>query len=188
MTSWGLPQTVSIGGLDYAVHADYRDVLDIIAHLGDQTLDEQTRMYVALALFYEDFASMDDCDYAEAAEQMFLFVNCGEKETDCRQSPKTIDWEQDKNLIVADVNRVAGCEIRSLPFCHWWTFIAWFNGVGEGQLSAVVSIRNKVRQNKKLDDWEQAFYREHRERVDFKQFYSEEELAEQERLKKLLGE
>ena len=36
--------------------------------------------------------------------------------------------------------------------------------------------------------WEQEFYRKNKDRVDLKQRYSAEELAEQERLKKLLGE
>ena len=91
-------------------------------------------------------------------------------------------------MIVADVNKVAGCEVRALPFCHWWTFIAWFNAIGEGQLSTVVSIRDKLRRGKKLEKWEQEFYRDHKRQVNLKQRYTAEELAEQERLKKLLGE
>ena len=78
--------------------------------------------------------------------------------------------------------------MRALPFCHWWTFLAWFNGIGEGQLSTVVSIREKKRKGKKLSDWEREFYQENREKVDFKLKYSAEELEEQERIKKLLGE
>ena len=67
-------------------------------------------------------------------------------------------------------------------------FLAWFNGIGEGQLSTVVSIREKKRKGKKLSDWEREFYQENREKVDFKLKYSAEELEEQERIKKLLGE
>jgi len=66
---------------------------------------------------------------------------------------------------VADVNRVAGCEIRRLDFLHWWTFLAWFHSIGEGQLSTLVRIRRKLRQGKKLDEEEAAFYRENPEAV-----------------------
>jgi hypothetical protein len=45
-----------------------------------------------------------------------------------------------------------------------------------------------MRRGKKLEKWEQEFYRKNKDRVDLKQRYSAEELAEQERLKKLLGE
>ena len=91
-------------------------------------------------------------------------------------------------MIVADVNKVAGQEIRALPFLHWWSFMAWFHAIGEGQLSTVVAIRDKLRRGKPLEKWETDFYRENKERVDLPKRYSAQDLQEQERLKKLLGE
>ena len=99
-----------------------------------------------------------------------------------------MDWEQDAHAIIADVNKVAGCEVRSLPYLHWWTFLSYFQAIGEGQLSTLVSIRDKIRRGKKLEKWEQDYYRENKNRIDFKKKYSAEDIAEQERLKKLLGE
>lgn len=188
MSGWTLPESAWIGGRRYPIHADYRDILDIMERLNDRELDEQTRAYVALALFYEEFETMPREDYREAVRWLFRFINGGEEEPEAGPRPKTIDWEQDRNMIVSDINRVAGCEVRSLPFCHWWTFLSWFNAIGEGQLSTVVSIREKRRRGKKLSEWEKEFYQEHRDRVDFRKKYSKEELEEQERLKKLLGE
>lgn len=186
MNGWELPESAQIGGRTYRVNADYRDILDIITQLNDREEDEQTRVYVTLALFYEGFESMPTRDYEEAARWLLRFINGGEEEQGSHPQPKVIDWEQDRNMIVADVNRVAGCEIRALPFCHWWTFLSWFNGVGEGQLATVVSIREKRRRGKKLSDWEKEFYQEHRNRVDFQKKYTAEEREEQKRLKKLL--
>ncbi len=188
MTWWALPKSAVIGEKEYAVNADYRDILDIISHLNNQEQDEQTRFYVALALFYEGFQEMPDRDYLEAAQWMFRFLNGGEEEKDSGPVHKTIDWEQDRSMIVADINKVAGCEIRALPFCHWWTFLAWFNGIGDGQLATVVSIREKRRKGKKLSDWEKEFYQSHKGTVDFEKKYTREELEEQERIKALLGE
>ena len=185
MTGWDLPEVAVVGGKKYEINADYRDILDIIARLDDQEEDEQTRVYVALALFYEDFGEMPERDYQEALRWMFGFISCGES---AGPKHKTIDWNQDRGMIVADINKVAGCEVRALPFCHWWTFLAWFNGIGDGQLSTVVSIREKRRKGKKLSDWEREFYQENKDKVDFKRKYSAEELEEQERIKKLLGE
>lgn len=175
MTGWNLPESVKIGEREYQINTDYRDILDIISRLNDQEENNQTRIYVALALFYKEFAAMPQEHYQDAAIWMMRFINGGEDETDNRPRQKLIDWEQDRNMIVADVNKVAGCEVRALPFCHWWTFIAWFNGIGEGQLSAVVSIREKRRKGKKLADWEREFYREHRAQVDLKQRYTPQE-------------
>lgn len=188
MTGWDLPEWVEVCGTDYRIHADYRDILDIIARLNAPDQEEQTQLYVVLALFYQEFKEMPPKDYPAALERLFWFLNGGQEEQGARPRPKTVDWEQDRALIIADLNRVAGCEVRALPFCHWWTFLAWFNGIGEGQLSTVVSIREKRRKGKKLEDWEKEFYQEHREMVDFQKKYTAQELEEQTRLNKLLGE
>lgn len=186
MTGWDLPAAAELDGVPYAVNADYRDVLDIISRLNDPDEDEQTRLYVALALFYENFEEMPERKYLEAAKWMFCFMNGGEEESKSGPTHKTIDWEQDKAMIVADINKVAGCEVRALPFCHWWTFLAWFKGIGDGQLATVVSIREKRRKGKKLSDWEREFYQENRALVDFQRKYTKEELEEREQLEKLL--
>lgn len=167
--SWALPTAVSIGGMSFAVNTDYRDILDIINYLNDKSEAEQVRLYIALKLFYEDFDSVPFECRTQAAQEMFKFINCGEEDESSRPSPKRIDWKQDESAIVSDVNRVAGCEIRALPCLHWWTFISYFNGVGEGQLSTLVSIRDKLRKGEKLDDWEKTYYAENKSKVDFKQ-------------------
>lgn len=114
------------------------------------------------------------------------FISYGEQTG--KASPKLFDWHQDSQIIVGEVNKVAGTEIREIPYLHWWTFLSYFYGIGEGQLSTIISIRDKLRRGKKLEKWEQDYYRENKSKVDFEKHYSAEELAEQERLKKLLGE
>lgn len=188
MTGWRLPRAVELGGREYAINTDYRDILDIIARLQDENEDQQTRLYVALALFYEGFPAMPPALWQQAAEQMMEFIGCGQPAADGPPPPQRIDWEQDQSMIVAEVNKVAGCEVRSLPYLHWWTFVGYFSCIGEGQLATVVSIRDKLRRGKKLEKWEQDFYRENRDLVRLKPRYTAEELAEQQRLKQLLGE
>ena len=78
-------------------------------------------------------------------------------------------------MIVADVNKVACQEIRQLPFVHWWTFLAWFHGIGEGQLSTVVALRQKRLEGKPLTEWEQDFYRRNKDVVDLPVKLSREE-------------
>ncbi|MBQ8768858.1 MAG: hypothetical protein IJZ15_04340 [Oscillospiraceae bacterium] len=180
MTGWDLPQSIEIGGKQWEIHADFRDILDIIQRLSAKTSEA---LYVCLALFYEDFEDLPEKCFNEAVEKMFLFIACGEEE-ESSPRPKTIDWEQDWQMIISDVNKVAGCEIRALPFCHWWTFISWFNGIGDGPLATVVSIREKKRKGKKLEDWEKEFYKNNRSKVDFKTEYSS---SDNEQLSKWLG-
>lgn len=184
MNPWALPETAEIGGKTYPLNTDYRDVLEIMGYLNDPDRPEYLRWRIALALFYE--GDIPDEHRQEAMEYLASFIACGE--TDAHPGPKLLDWEQDAKAIIADVNKVAGTEIRALPYLHWWTFLSYFQAIGEGQLSTLVSIRDKLRRGKKLEKWEKDFYRENKSRVDFKKKYSAEELAEQERLKKLLGE
>ena len=184
MSLWSLPTSATIGGVEYPIHADFRDILDIFRYLEDPDQPEYVRWRIALALFYD--GEIPQAHLQEAMEYLADFIACGER--DSKPGPKLLDWEQDAQVIVADVNKVAGTEVRAMPFLHWWTFVAYFNAIGEGQMSTLVSIRDKIRRGKKLEKWEQEYYRKNKERVDLKTRYSAEELAEQERLKKLLGE
>ena len=185
MTPWVLPETAQIGDTVYELHTDYRDILEIVGYLNDPDRPEYLRWQIAIALFYEGAVPAEH--QREAMEYLAAFISCGEK-NDSKPGPVLMDWEQDASAIVADVNKVAGMEVRALPYLHWWTFLSYFQAIGEGRLSTLVSIRDKLRRGKKLENWEKDFYRENKQRVDLPKRYSAEELAEQERLKKLLGE
>lgn len=184
MDSWSLPTAARIGGASYPIHADYRDILEIFRYLNDPDEPELVRWQIALALFYEGDIPPEHMQ--EAINYLAEFLSYGDSRAN--HGPRLLDWEQDAQIIIADVNKTAGMELRALPFVHWWTFLSYFHAVGEGQLSTVVSIREKLRRGQKLEKWEQEYYRKNKSRVDLKKRYSAEELAEQERLKKLLGE
>ena len=183
MTGWDLPKETAIGGKTYALHTDYRDILTIFSCLQDENYPEFLRWRIALALFYEP--EVPEEDFGEAAEFFRWFICCGQEE-EKNPGPQLLDWEADAQVIVSDVNKVAGREIRALPYLHWWTFLGWFHGIGEGTLSTLVSIRDKLRRGKKLETWEQEYYRRNKKQVDMRKKYSASELAEQERLQKLL--
>ena len=184
MTGWELPREAQIRGKTYHLHTDFREILKIFSHLQDESLPEFVRWYVALALFYEE--EIPEEDFSEAAAFFCRFVNGGQEEPQ-NPGPQLLHWEQDALDIVADVNKVAGREIRALPFVHWWTFLGWFHAIGQGQLSTVVAIRQKLQGKQKLEPWEQDFYRQNKAMVDMKAPLTEEEQAEKDRLNQLLG-
>lgn len=148
---------------------------------------EQERWYIAMALFYENWRDIPAQNRQEAAEQMAEFIACG-KTQGKPGAKREIDWQQDAELIVGGVNKVAGCEVRALPYLHWWTFIAYFMNIGSGPLATVVGIRHKLAKGQKLEKWEQQFYRENKEIVDLRPQLTKEEEAEKQRLLALLGE
>lgn len=184
MMTWDLPQTTEIGGAEYQLNTDYRDVLEIIGYLNDPEYPELLRWQIAVALFF-DCEEFPEEHLQEAMEYLAAFISCGD--TSSVQGPKLLDWEQDAQIIVADVNKVAGQEVRAVPYLHWWTFLSYFRAIGEGQLLTLVSIREKLRNGKKLEPWEREYYQKNPERVILKMKYSTEEEAELDELKELLG-
>lgn len=185
MNGWELPKQAVIGGRTYTLHTDFREILQIFSYLQNQELPEFIRWQIALALFYEE--EIPDEDFSEAAAYFTDFINCGTEQTK-DPGPELLNWQLDAQDIVADVNKVAGQEIRALPYLHWWTFMSWFHGIGEGNLSTLIGIRDKLHRGKKLEAFEQEYYRRNRSRVILPKKYSAKELAEQERLKALLDQ
>lgn len=183
MNPWSLPTVAELTHGVYRLNTDYRDILEIFSWLEDADQPMYLRWEVALALFYKD--PLEPADRAEGMEFFCRFITGG-AEPD-KPGVKLIDWQQDATAILSDINRVAGTEVRSLKYVHWWTFLSWFHGIGQGQLSTLVSIRDKLRRGKKLEDWEKEFYRENKSRVDLKKRYSQEEQQERARLEALLS-
>jgi len=180
---WELPRRLSIGGREVEIDPDFRTVLQIFRHFQNEELPEFLRWEVALRLFYRE--EIPAQQRREAMEQLAQFVSCGRPG---KPGPRLLDWEHDAMAIVADVNRVAGREIRELEFVHWWTFLSWFHAIGEGQLSSLVELRRKLARGEKLDDHQRQFYRENKAMVDLPRRHSASEQAEIDRLNALLND
>ena len=179
MNGWQLPERAVIGGKEYPIYTDFRDILEIISRLNRSDEPEFIRWQVAMALFYE--GQIPEEHQQEAMEFLGKFLNGG-KADGRKAAPKLLDWERDSDLIISDINRVAAREIRLEKHIHWWTFLSWFHAIGEGQLSCVVAIRDKLRRGKKLEGWEKDFYRDNKDRIDLKTPCSAEDLARKRQL------
>lgn len=78
---------------------------------------------------------------------------------------KVMDWEQDEPILFPAINQVAGCEVRSVPYIHWWTFVGYFMEIREGIFSTVLGIRQKMAKGKHLEKWEREFRRNNKRSV-----------------------
>lgn len=164
MNAWSLPQTAEIGGITYRINADFRDILEIIKYFNDRSRPEYLRWEIAISLFFD--GDLPKKDYTEAMRYLSDFVSCGQQSQ--KPQPVLLDWDKDAKLIIADVNNVAGKEIRAEPFVHWWTFLSYFNAIGEGQLATVVAIRSKIKRHKPLEKWEKEYYENYKDMIDLK--------------------
>ena len=178
-----------LGGVRYAIRSDYRDVLELLRWLNgqaDPALDQSERWYVAMRLFYPEFAALPQPLWSDATQFLTEFLAAGRREQP-RPGPALMDWQQDAPLIAAGISKAAGQDVRTLPYLHWWSFLAWFDAIGEGSFATVVAIRDKLRRGKRLENWELDYYRTHRAVVELRGVESAEEQAEKRRLLALLG-
>ena len=173
----------------YAIRSDYRDVLELLRWLNgqaDPALDQSECWYVAMRLFYPEFAALPQPLWPDATQFLTEFLAAGRREQP-RPGPALMDWQQDAPLIAAGISKAAGQDVRTLPYLHWWSFLAWFDAIGEGSFATVVAIRDKLRRGKRLENWELDYYRTHRAVVELRGVESAEEQAEKRRLLALLG-
>lgn len=129
---------------------------------------------------------MPTSDWDEAAEKAKEFIDCGIKD-DGAHKPRLIDWEQDAPVIVPAINKVCGKDVRSVKYMHWWTFLGYYMEIGECTLATIVSIRDKKRRGKKLEKWEQEYYRNNKKLIDLKTEKVERSEEEKKELRKLFG-
>lgn len=182
-----LPKALYVNGTDYPIRSDYRIALLIFEAFSDEELSYDEKAETMLEILYKNPYSIPDNDMQEAYTQALWFLDGGDMpKSEGKQQRKIIDWEQDEKIIFPAVNKVAGYEVRENKYLHWWTFLGFFSGIGDGFFSTVMSIRTKKAKNKKLDKVEQEFYREHKDIIDLKRKYSIEEQAEIDRLNKIL--
>lgn len=174
---YDLPKTVEFDGTEHKIRndCDYRVVLDTIAAMNDKELDEQTRVQCVLFIFYEDLSKITNGQ--AAVDEMIKIIGCEEelKETKER-SARIMDWNHDFKNIAPPISRVLGYSVRDRKnYTHWYDFVGAYMEIGDCYFAQIISIRNKRRKGKKLDESEKNFYKEHREDIDLPIEMSHEE-------------
>lgn len=178
-----LPTTLEIDEKEYKIRTDYRIALTIFEAFEDVELSDKEKAMVMLELLYEEMPT----NIEKALEKASWFLDGGKQYEEYNKSKKVMDWEQDESIIFSAINKVAGYETREKEYIHWWTFLGYFSEIGEGLFSTVINIRQKKNRGKKLEKYEQEFYKNNKQLIDLKQRYTAEEQAEIDRLNNLLN-
>ena len=180
-----LPKALTVAGREWAIRADFRDVLNILDAFDDPELTEVEKAYVCLHNLYVDFADLPPGDYAEAYRAAVAFIDHGLGGQE--GGPRTVDWEQDAPLLFPAVNRAAGYEVRDAAFLHWWTFLGLFMEIRESVYATVLALRQKRARGEKLEPWERDFWRRNAGICRLRPRLSAAEAEEKARLARLLG-
>ena len=190
-----LPEALTVGGEDYSIRTDYRNVLQVFEAFQDPELTQEEKWIVAIYLLFENFSCDDDVleaaqdgfDLGEAMKQISWFISAGQPEKQIVELP-VYNWAQDEQMIFSAVNKVAGRETRELDYLHWWTFLGYFNEAGEGTFSFIVGIRHKLNKGKKLEKHEKEFLSQNKELVKLEKPKTKEEQEQEDAYNALLDE
>ncbi len=173
MTAYDLPTSLTIGEVSYPIRYGWRAILDIFSAFSDPELDDEMRMTVMIQILYPEWKKIPAERIPEAAQKAMEFIDCGQKPKEGKKH-RVMDWEQDGTMIIPAVNQIAGREVRMDPNIHWWTFFGWYMSIGDSLFSSVLRVRSKKAEGKKLDKWEEQFYRNNKSLVDLQRLESEE--------------
>ena len=84
---WRLPESLNIGGKDYRIRTDFRDILTILDACTDPELDDEAKSFVMLRILYPDLEQIPSECIQEAAEKAIEFIDYGQKD-DGRKKPQ----------------------------------------------------------------------------------------------------
>lgn len=170
-----LPTSLTIGGKEYELRTDFRAILDILRLSEEGALDDEedlspwekdsVRVQATFMIAFPQWKQIPPEDYTQALQKLYAFIDCGIN-GEGEKKPPLMSWSADAPLLIPAVNAVAGKEVRALPYLHWWTFLGYYMEIGESLFSQVLNIRRKKAEHKKLDEWENKFYKENKTLVD----------------------
>ena len=181
-----LPTALEFGGKSWAINSDYRDVLRTLTAFEDPDVSDEEKAFICLHNTYPDLEKIPKADLQAAFDAAVAFIDHGSEKGNS-PSPRAMDWTQDAPLIFPAVNRVAGFEVRGVEYMHWWTFMGYFMEIRNTTYATILGLRGKKARGKKLEKDEKEFWQHNRELCELKTRYTEEELAEQARLKAIIG-
>lgn len=180
-----LPYSITLPSGEYEINTNTWDILIILECFNDPDLENSEKIYFCLSAFYYDFENMPEEDYETAFEKALEFFDAGMEKSE-RHTPRTMDWKQDAPLIFPAINRIAGCEVRSLDEIHWWTFMGWFMEIREGIFSDICTLRHKKATGKKLEKGEKEYWNANKQICQLHERLTEAEKKAKEKLLKML--
>ena len=192
---YDLPTSILIEDKEFKIRnkGDFRVILDCFVALNDIELEEDLRITTSLIIFYEDFNSIEDVAntdvniLSQLVQAMYKFFNCNEESVGAVKPYRLVDWENDSQMVIASINAVAHKEIRSEPYTHWWTFMGYYLNIGDGAFANIISIREKIVKQKKLEKYEQEFVNDNPQYFKW-EWRTDEQLQEDKLVQEIWGE
>ncbi len=129
-----LPETVTVGGVEYAVNTDFRaGILFELLITEDHELSPAEKIAAGLGIWYPQ---LPDADPQEAWNAAVEFYCCGQTPAERPKkalkkgfTSRTYSFEYDAEHICAAFQSEYGIDLTSAEDLHWWRFRALFRGL-----------------------------------------------------------
>lgn len=173
MGAWSLPTYCLAGGKKWEMNTDYRAALDIFRYFNDPEYELDEQWEICLSILYKDY-DVDNPPPDEVTQELASFaadfLEAGiEPENGNGKKPRLMDWEQDAPIMAAPISAQLGRDVRDPAPLHFWTFISAYLGISPDCFySEVISVRHKKAKGKKLEKYEEEFYRANKSIIDLK--------------------
>lgn len=126
------PDQAEINGVPYEICTNFRTSILFELMMQDDSLDEHTKVWKALELYYPVIPA----DLGAAVDAALWFYRCGKEETTVqkriasrRGKNRIYSFEHDAGLIYAAFLLSYGIDLQDIAYMHWWKFRFLFNSL-----------------------------------------------------------
>lgn len=149
-----LPTKIKVNDEIIEINANFRNCLKIILAYEDKDLTIQEKHYIMLRLLYKKIPN----DVEKGILQGIKFLNCGEENSNIKESKRVYSFQKDAKFIYSAVSQSSNIDLETVQFLHWWKFNYYFLDISNDcTFSNIINLRRK-KNNRKLTDEERKLY------------------------------
>lgn len=179
-----LPESVEVGGKDYAICTDFRTGILFSMAMEDAELSEPERLDIALSLYFPEMPP----EPLEAVQKILWFYACGKTDTPGGSGKRAKDvcsFAHDAPYIYAAFLQQYRIDLN-IESLHWWKFRALFDALSPDTLFMKIAGWRGAEIDSKMPDAERRRLQELKERYALPTAERRQTQAEEEAYRMLL--
>ncbi len=155
------PTKIKVGNNILEINTNYKDCLNIITMLEDNTLTKYEKVELMLELLYKDTSKINQDNIEEAIRKAVLFLDAGDsKNNDNKEeeeynikTKRIYSFTQDAKYIYSAIKKSHGVDLENIEYLHWWKFVYYFLDLDEKSFfSQMIYLRNQKNKGKLTKD------------------------------------
>ena len=160
-----LPLSVVIGGVEYAMNANFRTSI-LFSEIMNKDIEEEEKIFEILELYYPILPESEFLN--EAIEKIMWFFRCGKEIKESKKSKSVnvneiLSYEHDSDYIYSAFLEQYKIDLQLEDNLHWWKFKALFDGLrDETQIKKIMMYRS-IDLKEIKEDSQKEFYKEMKE-------------------------